>query len=239
MVCLGLGGGSNLLHLADGLVQDLGLQLGVLEIGLDLLDHVSSELALLTLTDRSLVTDPRVQDSLDLGGQSSLLLELKGLCLEFGSLLGEGVKSLGDIDHILHLADLINTLLHSRLVILTGLLEDRANLVDVAICPLVEGLTGSLDNTSERGGEGKENQGLFIEDINLLGDQVRGGSGESGDIGSLGEQRVSRKRIDDALSLVLRRDLLLCYKNEGDMWTMMKERGRNQPSVALLICHGM
>src|SRR5690349_2476994 len=84
--------GGNLLDLADGLVEDLGLELGVQEIGLDLLDHVGGQLGLLALTDGGLVADPGVKDRLDLGGHGGLLLKLKGLGLELGGLLGKSVE---------------------------------------------------------------------------------------------------------------------------------------------------
>ena len=206
---LGLVGG-NLLDLADGLVEDLGLELGVQEIGLDLLDHVSGQLGLLALTDGGLVADPGVEDRLDLGGHGGLLLELKGLSLELGGLLGKSVEGLGDLDNILHLTDLVNAVLNGGLVVDAGLLEDGADLVDVDISPLVEGLAGSLDDTAEGGSESQEDQGLLVEDVDLLGDQVGGSASNGGDVSSLGDQRVTGEGVNDALGLGLGGDLLLC-----------------------------
>lgn len=207
---LGLVGG-NLLNLADGLVEDLGLELGVQEIGLDLLNHVSGQLGLLTLTDGGLVADPGVEDRLDLGSHGGLLLELEGLGLELGGLLGKSVEGLGDLDDILHLTDLINAVLDGGLVVDAGLLEDGADLVNVDIGPLVEGLTGSLDDTAEGSSESEEDQGLLVEDVDLLGDQVGGGTSNSGDVSSLGDQRAAGEGVNDALGLGLRGDLLLCF----------------------------
>lgn len=66
------------LHISNALVKDLLQELGVLELLLDLGDDGFGELTLLLLLDLSLVADPRVKDSLSLGGDGGLLLQLVG-----------------------------------------------------------------------------------------------------------------------------------------------------------------
>lgn len=75
------------LNVSDALLQNLLQDLGVLELLLDLGDDGSSQLLLLSLLDLALVADPGVEDSLGLGSQGSLLLELESLSLKLGSLL--------------------------------------------------------------------------------------------------------------------------------------------------------
>lgn len=70
------------LDISHALRQDLLQDLGVLQLLLDLGNDGISQLLLLALLDLALVTDPRVQDGLGLGGQGCLLLQLVGLGLE-------------------------------------------------------------------------------------------------------------------------------------------------------------
>jgi len=81
------------LNISDALLQDLLQNLGVLELLLDLANDGIGKLLLLALLNLALVADPRVQDLLGLGGQSSALLKLVGLGLELGSLLYAWVRT--------------------------------------------------------------------------------------------------------------------------------------------------
>lgn len=112
------------LDVGDSLVEDLLLDLGVLEVLVDLLDQVGSQLLLLALAEVSLVADPRVKGALDLGGNGNLLLQLKGLGLELGSLTRQSKQVLGHIDQVLELTDLVDAALDSRLVVVAGLVQD-------------------------------------------------------------------------------------------------------------------
>ena len=80
------------LNFSNALLQNLLEGLGVLELLGDLGDDGLGELPLLALLDLALVPDPRVQDGLGLGGDGSLLLELKGLGLELGGFLSSPVS---------------------------------------------------------------------------------------------------------------------------------------------------
>jgi hypothetical protein len=83
---LGLGG-NDLLNISNALLENLLKDLGVLELLLDLGDNGLSKLLLLALLNLSLVSDPRLKNSLGLSSQSSLLLKLESLRLKLGSLL--------------------------------------------------------------------------------------------------------------------------------------------------------
>jgi hypothetical protein len=79
--------GTLTLNLGHALLENLLQGLGVLQLLLDLGNDSLGKLPLLALLDLALITDPRVEDSLGLGGKGSLLLELISLSLELGSLL--------------------------------------------------------------------------------------------------------------------------------------------------------
>lgn len=68
-------------------MQNLLQNLGVLKLFLDLGDDGGSQLLLLSLLNLALVANPGVEDSLGLGSQGSLLLELESLSLKLGSFL--------------------------------------------------------------------------------------------------------------------------------------------------------
>jgi hypothetical protein len=84
---LGDSGRSHTLNLGHALLENLLQGLGALQLLLDLGNDGLSKLPLLALLDLALVTDPRVEDSLGLGGKGGLLLELISLSLELGGLL--------------------------------------------------------------------------------------------------------------------------------------------------------
>lgn len=75
------------LNLLDGAGKDVLLDLAVLELRKDLGDDGADELGLLRLAGLALVTNPRVESSLDLGSEGGLLLKEESLVLELGSLL--------------------------------------------------------------------------------------------------------------------------------------------------------
>jgi hypothetical protein len=100
------------------------LDLGVLEILVDLLNEVGSKLLLLTLTDGGLITDPGVESTLELRSDSYLLLQLKSLSLKLGSIARKSEKILGNINNVLHLTNLVDTLSDSALVVVACLVEN-------------------------------------------------------------------------------------------------------------------
>lgn len=75
------------LDVCHTLLKDLVKSLGVLKLFLDLGNNGVGQFLLLASLDLSLVTHPRVQNSLSLSGDGGLLLELVSLGLELSSLL--------------------------------------------------------------------------------------------------------------------------------------------------------
>lgn len=75
------------LHISDALLKNLLEGLGVLELLSNLGNNVLGQFLLLALLDLAFVSHPRVQNSLGLGSQCSLLLELVSLSLKLGSFL--------------------------------------------------------------------------------------------------------------------------------------------------------
>ena len=82
------------LNIRNALLENLLKGLGVLELLRHLGDDGRGELVLLALLDLALVADPRVEDSLGLGGEGRLLLELEGLGLELGGFLADTFTSI-------------------------------------------------------------------------------------------------------------------------------------------------
>lgn len=112
------------LDLGNGVVKDLLLQLVVPKRVLNLLDNSGGKLALLLFTLAGLETNPRVEDGLDLSSEGGLLSELKDLLLGLCSLLGDGVKGLGEADNVLLRLYGVNAGLNSLGVLGTGAVED-------------------------------------------------------------------------------------------------------------------
>ena len=75
------------LNVSNRLLEDLLQGLGVLQLLLDLGDYGIGKFPLLASLDLALVSNPRVQDVLRLGGKSRRLLKLIGLRLELGGFL--------------------------------------------------------------------------------------------------------------------------------------------------------
>jgi hypothetical protein len=199
---LGLGG-NDLLNVSNTLLEDLLKDLGVLELLLDLGDNGLSKLLLLALLNLSLVSDPRLKNSLGLSSQSSLLLKLESLRLKLGSLLGNLEQVLGDLNNAAHLLDVLNTALDSLGVVGTGAVEDVLDLVVLRLSPLLVGRATVLDQSSPDGKKGDGDDGLLVHDVVLAGDAVDGESGGGAEDGALAEEAVAGESVDDALSLLL------------------------------------
>jgi hypothetical protein len=67
---------------------------------------------------------------------------------------------------------------------------------------VVEGLSKVLQEKTKKGGGTDQNQGFFVHNVNLLGDQVRGQTGTGGNVGSLGGNRVTGKTIEKTALLL-------------------------------------
>lgn len=118
------------LNILNALVENLLQHLGVVQLGLNLSNNGLSELLLLSLLNTLLVSHPRLQRSLSLSSNGSLLLELVSLGLESGSFLnlplvssrplsnkstnlGDLEKSLSDVNNTAEFLNVGNSILDS------------------------------------------------------------------------------------------------------------------------------
>jgi hypothetical protein len=154
------------LDVSQSLLQKLLLESGLGELSLDTGSDGLDEIELLRLSLLLFVTNPRIEDLLELSLDGVLLLELEVLVLELGDLLGDGVQVLGDRDDLLQLLDRVDPLRYGLGVLLPGSLEDAGDSVDVTVRPGsvrgTDGSSGSSDDDEESDGE----DGLFVGDLN-------------------------------------------------------------------------
>lgn len=86
----------------------------------------------------------------------------------------------------------------------TGSTEDVLDLLDLTAGPLaVGGATHGTDGI-EDGTKGDGNNGLLIDDVQLVGDGRDGEGSSGGEDGGLGDQGVAGKGVDQRLGLRLR-----------------------------------
>lgn len=185
------------LNILDALVENLLKHLGVVQFGLNLGNDSISELLLLPLLDTLLVSNPRIQRSLGLSSNGSLLLELVGLSLKSSSFLnillvwwrlrplhstnlGNLEKSLGDVDNTAEFLDAGNAILDSGSVVLSGRVEDARDLLVLALCPCAIGWTTVMSNSPENRGQAQCDNGLLVDDQELIADSCNGETGTCG-----------------------------------------------------------
>lgn len=209
------------LDVGHALLEDLLEDLGVLKLLLNLGNDGLGQLPLLSLLDLALVSDPRLKNGLGLGGESSLLLELKGLSLELGGFLFNSIsilrsnsdssriylgnleERLGDVDNLAHLLDVLNASLDGLGVVGTSAVEDVLDLGVLRLGPLLVRGTTILDQTTPDGEQAEGNDSLLVHDIVLVAEGVDADTGSGAEDGALAEQVVAGDRIDDALGLLL------------------------------------
>lgn len=153
-------GGGRTLNLGHASNEDITLQLLVAELLLHVGQDRLDELALLGLAHLRLVTNPRVEDRLDLGGEGRLLAQGESLVLELGGLLrftrgqtsagdpvgkqqggrgtdlGQLEEGLGEGLDVLHLANILDATLDGVRVSLTSSVEDSLDLL--LVCTPIE-----------------------------------------------------------------------------------------------------
>lgn len=200
---LNLSLGEDLLDVGNGLVEDLLLELGVLNLLVDLGNDGLGELALLALADLTLVADPRVKDRAGLGGKVNLLLELKGLGLELNSLLGQSKEILGGRDNVLELRDRVDALLNGNGVGLASLVEDALDVLNLAVGPRGVAGRGGLAHHKQERGKDAEETGLGVDDVEAVGDGVNKTGGTGSEDAALGQRAVAGQGINDRLGLGL------------------------------------
>lgn len=203
ILCYKLSLSKKLLNVLNRLLENLLLELGVLEVLLNLGDDRLGQQLLLSLSDRSLVSDPRVKNRLGLGGEDNLLLGLEHLGLELDGLLGHGKEVLGGLDDILELVDVTDSLLDGVGVLVSGGVEDGSHVLNVSIGPRGVTRASELGDNNNKGGKDTENDGLIVDNVQLVGDGVDGSEDTGGEHTSLGQNVVAGDGVQDGGGLGL------------------------------------
>jgi hypothetical protein len=180
-------------------------------------------------------------------GDGGLLLELKSLSLELGGLLrglsvscrttgfrlsspgadlsylGNLEQGLGDVDDTTEVLDALDALLDGRGVVGTGSVQDAGDLVRLLLRIVSPSRTGVFGDGPEDGQERKRNNGLLVDDVELIADGRNTQAGSSGEYGRLGEGAASgnRDRVHQRLGLllgVLLRQVRVVAGLRGDGW---------------------
>lgn len=203
ILCYKLSLSKKLLNVLNRLLENLLLELGVLEVLLDLGDDGLGQELLLSLSDRVLVSNPRVKNRLGLSGKSNLLLGLENLSLELDGVLGDSEKVLGGLDNILELVDVTDSLLDGVGVLVSGGVEDVSHVLNVTVSP--RGVAGAteLGNDNNEGSEDTENDRLIVDNVQLVGDGVDGSEDTGSEDTSLGQDVVTGDGVQDGGGLSL------------------------------------
>lgn len=88
-------------------------------------------------------------------------------------------------------------------VVGTGSVQDVLLLLDLALSPFPVGRTSVLGDGSENAEKTEGGNGFLVQDVELVADGGDGDTGSGGKDGSLGNQGVARKRVEDRLSFLL------------------------------------
>lgn len=216
--------GNDALDVSNALVEDLLQDLGVLKLLLDLGDNGVGQLLLLADLDLALVADPGVKNRLGLVGEVGLLLHLVGLSLELGGFLcylnqlpafslsvgylfpthlGNLEQALGDVNDTAEVLDAVDALSDSLGVVLACGVQDVLDLVVLTLGPLLVGGTTVHGDSSVDGKKTQEDDGLLVDDVQLVADGGNGDTGSGGQDGGLAEQVATGQRVEDGLGLVL------------------------------------
>jgi hypothetical protein len=218
--------GDDPLNVGHALVENLLKSLGVLKLLLDLGDDGLGKLLLLPLLDLALVADPRVENGLGLVSDGGLLLELERLGLELGGLLlwllvtvpptspsqsivvsylGNLEEGLGDVNDTAEVLDALDARLDGRGVVGTGSVQDAGDLVGLLLRVIAPGRTSVLCDSPEDGQERQGNNGLLVDNVELIADSGNTETSSGGEHSSLGEGAVSGhgNRVHQRLGLLL------------------------------------
>ena len=210
------------LNISNALLKDLVEGLGVLELLLDLGNDALGKLLLLADLDLALVADPGVKDGLGLGGEGSLLLHLVGLGLELGGLLfwvlanvsfsslpylripgmtclGDSEEVLGGLDDTTEVRDTADAALDGVGVVVTRSVQDVLDLVGVVLGELLVHGADIVVDTEVDGEEGEEDNGLLVDDVELVADGGDGKTSTGGENADLGGDAVTGKGVQDGL----------------------------------------
>lgn len=210
------------LNVSNALLKDLVKDLGVLELLLDLGNDALGKLLLLADLDLALVANPGVKDSLGLGGEGGLLLHLVSLGLELGGLLfwalanvssasllylhipnmtclGDSEEVLGGLDDTTEVRDAADAALDGVGVVVTRSVQDVLDLVGVVLSELLVHGADVVVDTEVDGHEREEDNGLLVDDVELVADGGDGKTSTGGENANLGGDAVTGEGVQDGL----------------------------------------
>lgn len=117
--------------------------------------------------------------------------------------LGNLEKALGDVDDTTEVLNALNALLHGIGVVLAGGIEDVLDLVGLVVGPLlVSGATVDGD-TGVDGKQTQHDDGLLVDDVELVADGGDRDGGAGRQDGGLAQQAAAGQGVQDALGLLL------------------------------------
>ena len=154
-----------------------------------------------------------------------LLLELESLGLELGGLLqswstseslshlspwlaslaylGNLEQGLGDVNDTAEVLDALDALLHGLGVVGAGAVQDARDLLDLLLGVVGPGRAGVLADSPEDGEQREGDDGLLVDDVELVADGGDRDTGTGGEDGGLAQEVAAGEGVDDALGLLL------------------------------------
>jgi hypothetical protein len=119
--------------------------------------------------------------------------------------LGNLEQGLGDVNDTAKVLDALDALLDSGGVVLAGSVQDTRDLVDLLLRIVSPSRSSVLGNGPEDGKEREGDNGLLVDDVELVADSSDTETGSRGEDGGLGEGAVAGDgyRVEDGLGLLL------------------------------------
>lgn len=105
--------------------------------------------------------------------------------------LGDREEVLGDVDDTAEVLDALDALLDGGSVVSTGRVQDAGDLVDLLLRIAGPGRAGILGNGPEDGQQRKGDDGLLVDDVELVADGEGADTGGGGEHGGLSDGAVA------------------------------------------------
>jgi len=152
--------------------------------------------------------------------------------------LGNLEEGLGDVDDAAEVLDALDALLDGLGVVGAGRVQDAGDLLDLLVGVVGPGRAGVLADGPEDGEQREGDDGLLVDDVELVANGSDGQTGAGGQDGGLGEGAVAGDGdgLHDALGLllgVLLRGLEAGLR--GERWDGAKREGRAETGGACVV----
>jgi hypothetical protein len=112
--------------------------------------------------------------------------------LSIGPYLGNLEEGLSDVDDTAEVLYALDARLDGRGVVGTGSVQDAGDLVGLLLCVVSPSGTSVLGNGPEDGQERQRNNGLLVDNVELIADGSHAKTSTGGEHSGLGEGAVSR-----------------------------------------------